>query len=73
MLANVAHAIPLAEEYKNDLVQPDFLGITSVPKSHSSAIAVQSPTDPDSPILPEQWAKVDKMVAWLRASFVYYM
>ena len=69
MLANVDWELPAAQEYKNDLVQPQFL-CGGVPKSGSSSLALPPPRpQADSPISVEQWAKVDKMVAWLRASF----
>ena len=69
MLATVNWELPMAEEYKNDLVQPKFPDSGGVPKSGSSALALsQIRPDPNSPISQEQWSKVDKMVAWLRAN-----
>ena len=69
MLAQVDWELPSSQEYKNDLVQPLFIA-EGVPKSKSSSIALP-PARPqaDSPISVDQWAKVDKMVAWPRASF----
>ena len=64
MLAGMAWEMPAAEEYKNDLVQPDFLDIPGVPKSSTCAVAIaEKKPDPNGPASPEQWKKVDKMVA----------
>ena len=72
MLATVTWELPFVEEYKNDLVQPEFLGNVSVPKAATTTIAVpQAKPDPNSPISEEQWKKVDKMVAWLRTSLFF--
>ena len=66
MFSKVNWELPMAEEYKNDLVQPQFLP-QRVPKSLSNAIVPQqAKPDPNSPVSPEQWTKVEKMVAWLR-------
>ena len=69
VFSKVNWELAMAEDYKNDLVQPQFLGLPSVPKSVSNALAPQQARpDPNSPISPEQWTKVEKMVAWLRIS-----
>ena len=71
LFSKVNWELPLAEEYKNDLVQPLFLD-GSVPKSCSNAsVAQQAKPDPSSPISREQWTKVDKMVAWLRTNICF--
>ena len=72
MLSSAKWELPMVEEYKNDLAQPQYQASSSlgVPKSTSNAVVVQQPKpDPMSPATPEQWIKVDKMVAWLRTSF----
>ena len=63
--------LPAAQEYKNDLVQPDFLqpwgmpGLPSIPHASSQALVPQPPKpDPNSPADQKQWDKVSKMVAW---------
>ena len=64
MLAAVQWELPQAQEYKNDLVQPEFLGLPAVPKATSDALAVMgSRPDPEGPTSAEQWQKVHKMVA----------
>jgi len=64
MLAQMNWELPAVQEYKNDLIQPDFLGIPSVQPSSSHTLAVQSPQpDPLGPCTPKQWANVQKMVA----------
>ena len=64
MLASTSWELPQAMEYKNDLVQPQFLGVAGVEKAESDAIAVQSAkVDPLGPPSAEQWSKVHKMVA----------
>ena len=63
MLSSAQWAFPVAQEYKNELVQPAFLGLTAVPKADSQAI-VQTPPkfDPAAPASDEQWRKLNKMV-----------
>ena len=63
MLSSAQWAFPEAQEYKNELVQPAFLGLTAVPKAESQAI-VQTPPkiDPEAPAADEQWRKLNKMV-----------
>jgi hypothetical protein len=63
MLASAQWAFPAAQEYKNELVQPSFLGVAAVPKADSQAI-VQTPPkfDPEAPASDEQWRKLNKMV-----------
>ena len=69
MFSKVNWELPMAEEYRNDLLQPQSLGLPSVPKSFSNAlVAQQAKLDPNSPISPGQWTKVEKMVAWLRTN-----
>ena len=63
MLASAQWTFPAAQEYKNELVQPSFLGVAAVPKADSQAI-VQTPPklDPAAPAADEQWKKLNKMV-----------
>jgi hypothetical protein len=65
MLSSATWELPQAEEYKNDLAQPAFLGVPGMPQSSCQALVPQPPprTDPNSPATEEQWAKVAKMVA----------
>ena len=66
MLAAIQWELPSVQEYKNDLAQPDFLGIPGVPASTSQTmVSTGSKPDPNGPCSQEQWAKVQKMVAWL--------
>ena len=61
--------LPSVQEYKNNLAQPEILGIPGVPASTSQAmVATGSKPDPHGPCSQEQWAKVQKMVAWLSFS-----
>ena len=56
-----------AEEYKNDLVQPSFLGVEAVPRSSAQGLVpAGARPDPEGPASDDQWTKVTKMVAWLR-------
>ena len=69
MLAAVKWELPDVQEYRNDLAQPDFLGIPAVPTSTSHAlVAAASQPDPNGPCTPQQWTKVQKMVACLSFS-----
>ena len=64
MLAGVSWELLGAEEYKNDLEQPDFLGVPGIPHAASqSLVAATAQPDPNSPCTPKQWEKVSKMVA----------
>ena len=64
MLSGLSWELPQVEDYKNDLVQPDFLGIPGVPQSTTNALAIQDrKPDPHGPADPMQWKKVEKMVA----------
>ena len=57
--------LPLVQEYKNDLVQPNLPCVSSVPFAQSTSVAIQDAIpDPSSPVNEQQWAKVNKMVAW---------
>ena len=65
--AKVDWALPGCEEYKNDLLQPDFL-TRAVPPAQSQALAIQDQPkviDPNSPATDAQWARVNKMAPWL--------
>ena len=55
------------EEYKNDLVQPQFAAVAGVAPSSSTAMApmMSSKPDPDGPPTDIQWQKCNKMAAWL--------
>jgi hypothetical protein len=57
MLAHVSWELPQAQEYKNDLVQPDFLGLEGVPKSTTMALlpTAERKPDPAGPAHDEQW------------------
>ena len=63
-LAAATWELPAAEEYKNDLVQPAFLGM---PGGHhfaaSTAIVPVPKTDPNAPATDDQWKKLAKMAA----------
>ena len=64
MLSQMQWELPAVQEYKNDLLQPDFLGLPSVQPSSSHTLAAQSPQpDPLGPCTTKQWANVQKMVA----------
>ena len=55
---------PEAQEYKNDLVQPAFLGSDEVQKSTSQTmVTAPHKMDPNQPAAEEQWKKLNKMVA----------
>ena len=65
MLVGDACALPEAQEYRNDLVQPAFLALEGVPPSKSTAIMAadtQKP-DPNAPATDDQWKKAASMVA----------
>ena len=63
MLSSAQWAFPQAQEYKNELVQPTFLGLAAVPKSESQTIVPAAPrVDPAAPAADEQWKKLNKMV-----------
>ena len=65
MLSSAQWNFPQAQEYKNELVQPAFLGLAAVPKSDSQTIVPATPRmDPAAPAADEQWKKLNKMVAW---------
>ena len=69
MLAAVKWELPDVQEYKNDLAQPDFLGIPGGAASTSQTmVATGSQPDPNGPCSQQQWAKVQKIVAWLSFS-----
>jgi len=65
MLSTSSWELPQMEEYKNDLVQPEFLGVPAIPKATGVALALQEQKrpDPNGPTNQEQWKKVEKMVA----------
>ena len=64
MLSSAQWTFPEAQEYKNELVQPAFLGVAGVPKSASQSIVPATPRmDPNQPAADEQWKKLHKMVA----------
>ena len=64
MLSSAQWNFPEAQEYKNDLVQPAFLGLAEVPKSTSQSIVPATPKmDPNQPAAEDQWKKLHKMVA----------
>ena len=68
MLCKASWELNQAEEYKNDLVQPSFLGVEAVPKSSAQGLvaSVAARADPAGPASDDQWKKVNKMVAWFR-------
>ena len=64
MLSTVKWELPEVQEYKDDLALPQFLVQPQLPPSSSHHIV--APTfkpDPAGPCHPEQWVKVQKMVA----------
>ena len=64
MLASMSWELPQVQEYKNDLAQPEFLGLSGVPASTSQSVVLPgSQPDPAGPCSQQQWAKVQKMVA----------
>ena len=71
MLASMTWELPAVQEYKNELVVPDFLALPGAPASSSNqqmlVPAVRGP-DPADPASKQQWVKIQKMVAWLRFS-----
>ena len=69
LLLGIPNIIPWHPEDQNDLAQLEFLGIAGVPASTSQTmVASGSKPDPHGPCPPEQWAKLQKMVAWLSFS-----
>jgi len=64
MLAQMTWELPQVEEYKNDLVQPEFLGQAAVPPSTSQTLAIipSAQPDPAGPCTAKQWDKATKMV-----------
>ena len=65
MFSSLSWELPSVQEYKNDLVQPNLPLVSSVPLAQSTTVAIQDATpDPNSPVNEQQWAKVNKMVAW---------
>ena len=62
MLSSAKWNFPEAQEYKNGLVQPAFLGLAAVPKSESQTTAQTHKLDPAAPAADEQWRKLNKMV-----------
>ena len=73
VLSSAKWNFPAAQEYKNELVQPTFLGLAAVPKSESQTIVPATPrVDPAAPAGEEQWKKLNKMVALsLKPVFVF--
>ena len=73
VLSSAQWNFPAAQEYKNELVQPAFLGLAEVPKSKSQAMVPATPRmDPEAPAADEQWKKLNKMVALsLKPVFVF--
>ena len=64
MLSSARWDSPQAQEYKNDLQQPEFLGVMGIPTSASQSIVPQPPKlDPSAPANDDQWKKINKMVA----------
>ena len=65
MLSSVSWEMPQAQEYQNDLVQPDFLDTPGVSKSTSTSLMplTDKKPDPAGPATDDQWKKVNKMVA----------
>ena len=65
MLGSATWELPAAEEYKNDLMQPSFLGLPGIPQASSQALVPQpvARTDPNAPATDEQWKKLAKMAA----------
>jgi len=69
MLATMTWELPGVQEYKGDLMQPTFLH-QQLQQGHPSTLnnaivpsATPNKPDPAGPCHPEQWAKVQKMVA----------
>ena len=64
MLSSAEWALPMAQEYRNELSQPSFLGLEACPQSTSQTmVATQAKNDPAGPAIDEQWKKINKMVA----------
>ena len=65
MLCKGSWELNQADEYKNDLVQPSFLGVEAVPKSSAQGlvVSVAARPEPAGPVSDDQWKKVNKMVA----------
>ena len=65
MLCQATWELPAAEEYKNDLMQPSFLGLPGMPQASSQALVPQpvARTDPNAPATDDQWKKLAKMAA----------
>ena len=57
--------LPECEEYKGDLVQPQFLGMPAIPGAPPgiTAMVPQPKTDPNSPATDTQWKKLATMAA----------
>ena len=71
MLASISWELPQVQEYKGDLMEPEFIALSGgVPAitNQSSAPPPSSHPDPNGPCSQVQWIKVQKMVAWLRFS-----
>ena len=69
MLASISWELPQVQEYKGDLMEPEFIALSGIPASTSQSIVLASAQpDPAGPCSQAQWAKVQKMVAWLRFS-----
>ena len=60
MLGGLTWELPLAEDYKNDLVAPQFLG-QPLP-SNATAIVQQFPVPAETQVATEHWEKVACMV-----------
>ena len=68
MLSAASWELPMAEEYKDDLVQPCFLNNGSGESSLAVVSSAPSKPDPNGPAIPDQWQKVGKMVARPRST-----
>ena len=63
-LASAVWELPQCEEYKGDLVQPQFLGMPAMPGAPPGTAMVPQPkTDPNSPATDTQWKKLATMAA----------
>jgi len=64
-LASATWQLPQCEEYKGDLMQPQFLGMPAIPGAPpgSTAMVPQPKTDPNSPATDTQWKKLATMAA----------
>lgn len=74
MLTQAQWQLPMAEEYKNDLVLPSFLDVEAVPKSSGQQLMLTDARRPqaDDPATSDQWAKVNKMVAFVSKFFNFF-